>query len=690
MDLPALYTFLALNRLVGNTDVRPGDNYRFYHRPEDNRWVIMPYDLDMMFIAAHHWGGVMDNGITVAGAPNAIRAISRHPALALAYRNRCRELLSLLADDRSVTGGKMGQLVQEYARIVNPPNTALTWADLDAAMWNLHPRTAGGGANTGQSSHRGNFFRTTYRDGGRGGLGGTTATGTWIRSLAPSGDFSDHESLAQWFIDFTTNTYPSTGAAWVRKASNAGGTGDDPDVNRQKGYGYKYLEWESLYGGFVDANSSPAPSLADLAFPYTPVIFYSGTSGFPANDLRFTSSDFNDPQGTGTAAAVQWRIGEISAPGIPGYDAALPSIYEIESVWTSAEIPLTGAAVTEVKIPGSSVVPGRTYRARVRHKDSTGRWSYWSAPVQFIASGINTAGYQDTLRITEINYNPAAVTPAEMAHPSWNAAWNAQQFEYIEITNISANAIDLTDVRFTKGVDYDFPVGTTLAAGARILVAKNPVAFAIRYGNSLPLAPGGYDPDSLSNSGEQLKLSYGAGITIFDFIYGTTDPWPAVSGSSLVLIRPETPAIDHGDPMAWRSSRLSGGNPGTDDRVGYAQWAAGYPGLGSSSADDDGDSLTNFMEFSLNSSPKVPSPEAFPLAAVAGSSFRFTFTYAPWNAGHTRHIQFSGNLNDWTEDGTLVGRVINPDGTFTDTWQSGVLFNPANPRQFARLGASTP
>ncbi len=690
MDLPALYSFLAMSRLLGNTDVRPGDNHRYYHRPEDNRWVIMPYDLDMMFIAAHHWGGSMDNGIVVAGAPNSIRAISRHPALALQYRNRCRELLSLMASDASPQGGQIGQLLQEYARMVNPPDTALTWADLDAAMWNLHPRTAGGGANTGQSSHRGNFFRTSYLDGGRGGLGGTTATGTWVRTLAPTGSFSDFEALTQWFIDYSTNTYPAGAANWVRKATSASGTGTDSDVNRQKGYGYKYLEWESLYGGFVNANANPAATIADVAYPYTPVIFASGSADFAANDLRFSSTDFNDPQGNTTAAAVQWRIGEISAPGIPGYDASLPSVYEITPVWTSAEIPLTSPAVPEVRVPGASVVPGRTYRARVRHKDTTGRWSFWSAPVQFIASSVNTTGYQEALRITEINYNPAPATAAELAHPQWNPLWNAQQFEYVELTNISGDSISLGDVRFTKGIDYDFP-DMTLAAGARLIIAKNPVAFEIRYGSNAALTSGGYDPDSLSNGGEQLKLSYGAGIAIFDFIYDNGFPWPEAAdgnGASLVLIQPEKANLNHGDPMEWRSSRQPLGSPGSDDRITYATWAAAYPGLGPANADDDGDGLTNYMEFSLGSPPNLRSPGALPTAELTGNTFRFTVTWAPVHGGHTRHVEFTDTLVTWTETGTLISRTTLPDGRFTDVWQSPLPATASSPRQFARLRVS--
>lgn len=37
MDSNALYTFMGVSRLVGNVDVRPGDNYRYYHRSTDDR-----------------------------------------------------------------------------------------------------------------------------------------------------------------------------------------------------------------------------------------------------------------------------------------------------------------------------------------------------------------------------------------------------------------------------------------------------------------------------------------------------------------------------------------------------------------------------------------------------------------------------------------------------------------------------
>ncbi len=66
---------------------------------------------------------------------------------------------------------------------------------------------------------------------------------------------------------------------------------------------------------------------------------------------------------------------------LPAYPAR-PGHYEIDAVWESEEItPFTNT----ITIPASVVEPGSTYRVRCRMKDMTGRWSHWSAPVQFVA-----------------------------------------------------------------------------------------------------------------------------------------------------------------------------------------------------------------------------------------------------------------------------------------------------------------
>jgi hypothetical protein len=716
LDLDDLYTYLGLNRLIGNVDVRPGDNYRFYHSPEvlnpvypGGHWKIMGYDHDMQFIAGHHWGGTI-NSLVVAGAPNAIIAIMRHPVLALEYRNRCRELLGLMGSDAGASGGQIAQIIDEYAQMINPVGQALTWADLDAHMWNLHPRSAGSGANTGQSSHRGNFFRALYLDGTRGGLGGTVQTGSWVRNLPdPDGNgFSDHEGIVGWMRDYATNTYPAA-TAWTRRATSAGtgagGGGTDNNVNRQRGYGYKYLEWETLYGGYANGTTNPnaGTAIGDLTaagttryavngdslqqlsaannvlYPDKPQIAYTGAPGFPVNAVIVRSSDYRDPQGD-AIAAVQWRVGEISAPGIPLYDPTRPRVYEIEDVWRSGELPAAGPTnLAEMRIPASVLRVGRTYRARVRHKDGTGRWSYWSEPVQFVAATADVTPFAAVLRISEINYNPGALTAAEVTNPGWNAAWTEQDFEFIELTNIASTAIELTDVRFTKGIDFDFPVGYSLAAGGTAVVVRNAAAFAIRYPGVV--VAGTYGPDNLANAGEGIKLSYGTGIPIIEFAYGDREPWPQSpdgSGPTLELIAPAKVGLDHGNPLEWRASGAVNGSPGQQVAPAFASFAWQYGLTGGPLGDDDGDGVANQLEYAFGMNPLVSSQAGLPVGGTDGRHAVISFTRPALRPDLEYRAQFGFDLQTWRNPPVFVGSVTNADGSVTETWRSKAALSAGN------------
>jgi hypothetical protein len=80
---------------------------------------------------------------------------------------------------------------------------------------------------------------------------------------------------------------------------------------------------------------------------------------------------------------VKLRFAEIT-PAMTTAPASRPvqGLREISAVWESAD--LTDAA-SQVSIPSGIAKSGHTYRVRARMKDTTGRWSHWSAPVEFVA-----------------------------------------------------------------------------------------------------------------------------------------------------------------------------------------------------------------------------------------------------------------------------------------------------------------
>ncbi len=411
-DLESFYTFHALNRLLGNVDLRAEHNYHLYHRP-DGRWFVIPWDLDMMFIAKSHWtasiGGTSYPGVTMFH-----RLLLDHPEFVLQYRNRAREILDLVAEDGSRDGGQIGTLISYFADIVAPGGTDINWANADAAQWNLHPRTRGTLGNaSGQTNHLGNFFRSPFTD--------NRFDGNWIRWLrSPNFEgHGNHADFMDYIRDYVTDTWP--GGAWT--ISN----GD------QRGYGYQYLASEA----------------ADPAIPDRPVITYTGGTDFPANDLHFSVSAFADPQGAEAYAGTAWRIAQVGRS-----DPTEPPAYEIQAVWESGTL----TANTPMALPLDTVRPGRTYRARVRHLNDTGRWSHWSEPVEFTAG----APLPETL-IHYWNFNDT-VDLLEPTHTLTGGSLNALPGAVTEFTHATGQDFSAENARFGDPAGSHFRVNDPLGA----------------------------------------------------------------------------------------------------------------------------------------------------------------------------------------------------------------------------------
>ena len=166
-------------------------------------------------------------------------------------------------------------------------------------------------------------------------------------------------------------------------------------------------------------------------------------------------------------------------------------------------------------------------------------------------SALNAATYSvgpvaQSLRISELMYHPAGDPNSE----------------YIELTNIGAETVNLNLVRFSNGVDLTFP-SVELEPGQYVLVVRDQAAFEASYGADLPVV--GQYSGSLNNGGERLALEDAAGQVICDFRY--RDGWYDITdgrGFSLSVVDPTTIEVwDAKD--AWRPSAVSGGSPGYED-----------------------------------------------------------------------------------------------------------------------------
>ncbi len=196
----------------------------------------------------------------------------------------------------------------------------------------------------------------------------------------------------------------------------------------------------------------------------------------------------------------------------------------------------------------------RTISARV-YED--GIWSPLTENAFIVAAELADLS---NLRITEINYHPSDPTDSELAI---DPELNDDDFEFIELRNVGPRVIDLTGVRFTDGVAFDFAGSdvTELASGEHVLVVEDQAAFEIRYGSDLPVA--GTWSGKLSNGGELLLLEDAEAGIIQLFAYDDEAGWPTEpdgTGPSLEVIDIDG---NYNDPANWRASTGHLGTPGT-------------------------------------------------------------------------------------------------------------------------------
>ncbi len=294
-----------------------------------------------------------------------------------------------------------------------------------------------------------------------------------------------------------------------------------------------------------------------------------------------------------------------------------------------------------------------------------GGLDYFVLPTDTLPNGTGDPAYANALailnglRITEIMYH----------HPLGDA------LQYVELTNTGATTLNLAGVSFTNGIDFTFPLGFTLAAGAQCVVAANVDVFTARYGSGTPIA--GTFIGNLDNSGETLAITlappFDANILSFDY----RGNWYAAAdggGGAILLVSNTTAISDFKNRSSWTSTALGGSPAGlatqAPPQTGYTAWRNYYGGL-IALADEDFDGIDNLMEYSVGTdytkssttqylAPNVPADDhlrvnfTLPQTSVLGGMGLPDIHYI---------IQAGDDLNGWT----TIAEKLPTSATWTGT-----------------------
>lgn len=264
---------------------------------------------------------------------------------------------------------------------------------------------------------------------------------------------------------------------------------------------------------------------------------------------------------------------------------------------------------------------------------------------------------QRGLRVSEINYHPTDPTAAELAALP---GVTSEDFEFIELLNTGTIPVNLNNAQITEGIALTFPDGLILYQDQRLLVVKNPAAFAIRYpGLSTPIV--GPYAGQLNNDGDTIRVIDGLGENVVVFTYN--DSWyPSTDGNgkTITIADSETPYDAFNDPGSWAASLSAGGSPGQDDvliTTDYSDWQeenfapALWDTTGASSADPDGDGRPNWLEYAFTTNPMVVDDELFQTEIITDGEQQYLGARVQRRANTsdlTWSLETGDDLSGWT------------------------------------------
>ena len=195
-------------------------------------------------------------------------------------------------------------------------------------------------------------------------------------------------------------------------------------------------------------------------------------------------------------------------------------------------------------------------RLRGRAPEPSGAWLYPDRPTPGAA---NAFAFQDAIVISEICYNPSS------SSQSGN--------QWLEISNRSAASIGLGGWKFGDGINFEFPVGTELAAGEPACIARDAAAFAQAFPQARLLGEFG---GSLSRNGERLLLLDGNGNPADEVAYHDGGRWPRAPDGGGATLELRDLDADNNVAESWAASIETGNTRW--ERYSYSGQAAASRG----------------------------------------------------------------------------------------------------------------
>ncbi|MCB1127086.1 MAG: CotH kinase family protein, partial [Verrucomicrobiae bacterium] len=259
LNVPAYLSYQAIVQGIHHYDICFNKNYFYYFNPLDGRVTVTPWDLDLTWaenMYSSGCGGVDNIKSRLLDRP------STYPNIAIAYRNRVREVRDLLWNE-----DEAWRLIDEYADRLQGPATGPTLLDADRAQWDYNPKmTDSRYSSSLNKAGQGRFYQ-------------------WPREPWASKDFAGCVQLMKDYVSFRASN-PSAQAAPLDTIAN------DPAIPSTPTLSY--------------AGAAGFP-VNRLELQVTP---YAGTNPFGV--IQWRVGEITPPDQPGWASSKPWKY-EIQA-----------------------------------------------------------------------------------------------------------------------------------------------------------------------------------------------------------------------------------------------------------------------------------------------------------------------------------------------------------------------------------------